>query len=632
MIKRLNPLVFLLIIPVLLVPAVSLAAVYDITASGIPTTTAYCNSLCWADNKDVTKPIYSGGNHGYDFVRMIVDADGNSMAVWSQPAASCGSFLNGTCGNTTQTAHGKFTLVNVSVNTSSVISFQAKPCDFIPTRYDTWLGKAYYGTDPAVLAPNVQNLGFVSWTVDSVGSTSLAANYPVYVGFLGGISTWRTYSIDFSGSGYSGLVNITFDVWPGAETSNADCVQFRNIQKTYDTSRATAQSPAVNYIADMVTLTAFPYNNIVGSTNAVSLSRAFATIPLMEITEQGSAWIYSGSHCTQDFGSTTLQLGYIDGKNVTVPVRQISWTGYPSCTEHLQFPIYNYSTLKNVTWRTATPPPGYGIGASTGSFNLTANPALRALYASPLGTSSDFEQIYGQPSLYPVLIYDNYVNSTGGHSFKAYNFGPSQYSISNLNFGLYNSTYGLKDVSYGSYTFPAGQSSWSSGWSYGATQNDRIIVNFTSTISKTDTVVSLGNAASSCEPECIGNDYVNRVPTSGLCNSFTYVNDSRCYTAPVPSPGIGNVDYSSPVIDLGIGSIFVTPLFWFGISIIAIGAVVGFFAGAEIGVGSMLLLALIYTTVGIFPFWLGLVFIVIAGLMLAAMLTKAFTGGGSTGG
>ena len=221
-------------------------------------------------------------------------------AVWWQPASECG--MNTTdskiCGNTYSGVPGRMTYpftMSPGSNNTVVLGWHARKCDFRPEKCNGWWcanGTQYYGdgTNTGEYAVSISSPSY-SWT----------GHYTASDVWSGTFTNIPVNSLNISST--SSYLNFTVRPVGSMTGPSGDCVEFDQVSLGYG-SVSGGSSPGPAYVADMTTLIAFPFNNIISTTSSVSISKAFATIPIVQIVYDGTGFIYSGGHCTQDFGTT----------------------------------------------------------------------------------------------------------------------------------------------------------------------------------------------------------------------------------------------------------------------------------------------------------------------------------------
>ena len=639
----------ILISVLLLLPVLGLAT--DIVNGDMEAVSTYSTSFCakflivgcQQANADMIKPdTWNTFFHTQDFgMSWHQDASGYavhegawSTAIWYQPPSECGwNFSTGACGPTNQGVDGSLVQHDIIFSNSSfVISFWARKGG-LPVQCDFWNcdGTQYYGDNTTTDAQFI----FI------LRDLNTSANYTSPVMSPDDYVNWKQFTLSLSGIDTGDVFDIVLQTFtPDLRQTTANSVLFDDFEVTY---ASVLESPANDYISDMTTFMNFPYHFISNTStyNAeyhqdlvnVSFSRAFDGIPLFR------AWTVNsrGSTCQQS--TYGIQYGYTDGTvlnwpsgaSTNVSYGEVHTAPYADCYYETIYPIIGLDTLRNVTVKLEDKTWRY-------NFNITADMSVRQDYGNSL---TGYENIYGDPDLYPVIIYQNSVNSSGCHNFNAYNFKTSETSAGNILFTLYDSDGTALDYSSGTYNFPAGASSWSNCWVSDTTDTNYIIINFTSNpalnyTSKTSTVFTLSSASAECSSGCIGTRYRTATVSGSFCSlSYSAVNDTRCYTAPVIPPASGTAfSYETPLYgDVGGLTPLTVPWVWFVLgSVIAAGAVYYYVKSEQLALATLMILMLTWLGLGILPVWLGIALVVVIVAFIAYLMRRFLPIGGGGGG
>jgi hypothetical protein len=230
------------------------------------------------------------------------------------------------------------------------------------------------------------------------------------------------------------------------------------------------------------------------------------------------------------------------------------------------------------------------------------------------------------------------------HTFKYYTFTNS--STPTFNFYQLNGAGIARRSTYQVYTTSAGVSYQKNlNWLLALRADDTVNVSVYQGAGWSSATVFNPNlvSASSCESGCSGIDWIERTPIlGGGCMEEPTLNDTvRCPlvipSPPVPPTPFGNVSFVEPFSFLNQSSMIsggfawtlplLTPFFVLTILMLAIAGFLAFLTkSAEVAVGSLLLLMMAFTFLGIYPIWIGIIFSIIAGLILAKMM--GIIGGG----
>lgn len=629
-----------LLVALLLIPtSVSAAFIQNVGMESVSQKdTSYCAKFlitgCQEGNMNVWKPnVWNTFFGSHDLGQSWTDSHSGSwsVAVWYQPPAECGwNSTSGTCGETTEGYDGSLVQHDISLSSSpATVSFWAKKCPFRPIQCNSWNcdGTQYYGT-------NETNIGQFMFQMTDVNSTASIGSYP-----FSATDNWKKYSVSLSAN-----TSHMFDVyWQTVALSGTqaepNCILFDDFEITYGTGQT---SPALVYINDMVNKSNFPYNyGGAGVVGTLEISKHFQNVPMVYYSWQASS--YSGCLLGAFYTGNcnpTIKIGYVNGNTLDVSsfsVAQHTCVGANLCQNSAVLPLLNYTNVKNVT-----------ISSSVGGtfyFNLTSNLTVRSTYGNLL---DGYEDIHANPNLFPVIIYNLALTPSGNLTFNAWNFKSSESVTSNLIFNLLGSGGSVIDTTSGTYTFPSGMSGWGQTAFAGEfTGAEAVNITFKSSSAilgtGTYTFFPLTGAVVSCTSGCdetIITTYVEREYSGGACVSNYLVNDSRCAIPPVPVPP-ANVLYNTSTIEpvpfinqtaviaAGWGWVLPlsTPFFILTMFMLVVVGVLAFLTkSAEVAVGSLLLLMMAFTFLGIYPIWIGIIFTIIAGLILAKMM--GIIGGG----
>jgi hypothetical protein len=570
-----------------------------------------------------------------DFGMSSTDAHSGSWstAVWYQPPGACRWNETGDCGPTAYGYDGSLVQHDVTFsNTSFIVSFWAKKCAATPVQCDPadWscAGGQYYGI-------NGTNTGRFMFMLRDLNTS---ANYTFPINEANNV--WSQYSVSATNINASHMFDIYWQTLAlSSSQAEVDCILFDDLAINYT---AAVTSPATAYIEDMTTFTNFPWvlvnytgSYALGSDNTAQLSRKFDGVPLAKFQ---ALQFYSTTPGTDKCLPDTLTLRYSNGYSMNViSLAAFSYGNSANKCDltYIVFPLLNYTGLDNITIS--------HLGNWNLTYEYTADMSVRQTYGNTLtGT----ETIKGNRGIYPLLSYGHVINSTFGHRFYVHNFGSQQGATSGILFERRDSDGILLDVSSGSNVIknesatlveaPAG---WITGWNDGDYINVTVIGLANKSYSDwTETRVDFGSGTmAACASGCSGTAWYDRTISGIGCVATPTLNDPRCITpVNITLPGLGGVDYSVPLTtidDAPWASVFLTPVFWFMVIVIAAGGATAFYTHSpHIGMAAMIGLILIFCAAGIFPFWIALLLGIGMALMLVNMFKTQIFGGGGGGG
>jgi hypothetical protein len=653
--------VIVLLFALLLIPSMAFAV--EIQNGNMESVSAkstnYCAKFnyvgCQASTQDFYKPnIWNTWFGKWDFGQSWTDAHSGSWstALWYQPPSECRWDENtSSCGAVSQGREGSLLQHDVSFQISGAsISFWAKKCPFTPVQCVGWRGATgcdgdqYYGTY------NGTNTGTFAFAIADVNVSNVSTVYPFSAG-----DVWQKYSVvpPINVSHVYDIYWQTLSLETGQQ--NPNCILLDDFVVDYGQELV---SPAEAYISDMTTKTGFPFTilsrGLVYSpsgymgTSDIAVSKGFATVPLASVV-LGYAVNFPATWNKVCPTTKEIYLQYTDGRELRITdfnkLSESSCThtscGYGGCyygySERYTFPLLNYTNLNRTAIYT-----NYGWN----NFTFDGNLGVRSTYTSPL---TGYETINGANDLYPVVIYKNLIATNGSYQFHAYNFKPTESSTSNMVFNLLSSNGTVVDTSGGTYSFPTGDSVWINDDFSGelATSAD-INVTFKSNPSltyksNTFTLFPLTGSGTACFSRCLpdgSGTYEDAHYQGAGCVRNYFPNYTTCVAPPTPvtPPNtVFNTSTTEPVsfinqtavIESGWGWTLplATPFFILTMFMLVIVGVLAYLTKSpEVAVGSLLLLMLAFTFLGIYPIWIGIIFSIIAGLILAKMM--GIIGGG----
>jgi hypothetical protein len=155
--------------------------------------------------------------------------------------------------------------------------------------------------------------------------------------------------------------------------------------------------------------------------------------------------------------------------------------------------------------------------------------------------------------------------------------------------------------------------------------------------------------AEKCVNECIGNNYYSRTVQDLTCIEEVFLNYTICVQQNQQGQNFGNQSIYLPISSiadmivntttnqtlgqsiqaqgLGFLLVFLTPIFWICLFVTIIAGVLTWFSKhMEIGVVGGLLMLLAFTLAGLFPAWLFIILIVIAGYLIGREVVGVVSG------
>jgi hypothetical protein len=573
-----------------------------------------------------------------------------ASAIWWIPPNECEwDFASSTCKNQTEgistSMYKTFTLNDTNVN----LKFDLATCNFYPVKCaGWWCQDEYYG---------ITETNGTRFTIDAYARIYIyqaGSNVTVLEGLLDRQlpenSAFKTYSINLKPLISAGNFTLYFETKPPFATWQYPvCYIVDNVRFE---PRVSPTKNIEGYMTDMTTFKAITYDKNVsfttpttcwgGDVNYLNVSQLYDGIANAKIgvcmdTSYGvtpvTAYIYNAF--------LYLKNGTI--VNYTDYATSIIYEGFGSAfcdqyaTIRLPIPVDIVDKI-NLSYR-MTAVGFYCNFISTIKINEIALNS-REFYGNKLING---EIVTGKPHLYPFIAYGGILT---GNIFNVTVFnllGITQTPYIELwHLSKEGTPKGYDKIST---SLPAFNKTTVSTELINPISTDYMIVNYTHGLSVAETKILLLPELA-CLSECIGSDYYEGVLISGVCIYKIYPNDARCLAVPPPEvpKEIAEVKWTEPeptvcnVTEMKASGTqwalpFCTPLFWMVMIMLIVSGVLGYGVtkagmtgeiGAVAFVSSILLFSILYLRYGIFEAWIGVIFIIAEGMILAYLLQKIF--------
>lgn len=476
----------------------------------------------------------------YPYQENVVLTGSKALMIHNIPTMPCGD-VAGSCEARNYSSNG-FVWQNITLpNSSFILSYDVRNCDFTPPQCNEgYCIVSSFGNPRNPTRGNYR----VAIANDS-SFTNISLDIKQEAGYRDG---WQHYDIYLSGAGLSGNYTLGLGI-DSVSSSDSICVIYDNVSLS---ETPTISVPSTEYITDMNDIRNFPYTGVTDHIAGTLHSTSFKTSIGFDGVPQARAFLnWSRTPaCSTGCNARQVKLVYTNGTILTLAsdVIDSDLTSFISgnCwyNVNVTFPIFDYEDVEKIQFY------NYQSGGNCElTYNLTINGdlSLRETYGDELSDSAIDDVVYADPLLYPVIIYNNYVNASGCNVWSAYNFKPSVESASNnVYYTQFSSTGVPKDYSYETISFPANGSIVDHGfcWMSDYESTDYIMINFTSesyslksgsqTLNTSVVFPVTASSVVGCTDRCIGDNYYDAtVLTGGACMfDITYSSDECVESVP----------------------------------------------------------------------------------------------------
>lgn len=461
---------------------------------------------CGDDVKQVDAPtgwLFStsqsgGGSNSADpiddkkIITSFTTEGAKSLAMWWIPPAPCE--LNNSNNNVQNITRGinikaLSPLINVSTN-ELILKFDSAPLNFYPVKCDSYLcSKKFYGKTCALNTPpvatvvdNIDEAECVNSNgnpevIDSTMSVKVLYNNVTTIIYQGsgneGVSipsqsNFTTKQIDLSQFLPSGVSQIQLQFETYVLSSDETLVKGFLLDNIRFASADVVQSPANDYILDMVNLTDFPStvaHNIANSVTTITyskVSRLFDGTALARVGVQRTGGSGCGGSSPPFHTTGTINFvkvwyndqSFLDMKNYSKYDDHLD-TGSADWDANIFFPIIDADDLNrveiSVTGTHSSCPLKTGGSGSTYLFNVTYDSRLSEVRESYDDNLQGTEIVQGYPHMFPVVNFNNRVFSNGSQAYNLYNlaFSIQTPTSDNVFFELRRSDGTLKNIASG---------------------------------------------------------------------------------------------------------------------------------------------------------------------------------------
>ncbi len=292
------------------------------------------------------------------------------------------------------------------------------------------------------------------------------------------------------------------------------------------------------------------------------------------------------------------------------------------------------------------------------SISWNADITTREIYTNVLSDEISDDIITGIPYLYPVIVYNNYVNDSGCTFWDAYNFKPTSESLTgNVIYTLYGENNNAKQFGSETHTFTIGESTHSYCWidtDY-MLSTDYVIINIESDIfvdhlnynNNVSVRFPVTATVVGCRNQCVGEDYYEATELEGGACVYDIEYSSSFCIEEIPDYVEVPEDYSGITdawdnVTTQAGSIIGQaiddtsdnlPTDFKYIVAILISLVAGAFLGLKTqhwayGVISALAIFFVFMVIGFVDWWFLLIITIVSFLLIAKYGAEQLTGSG----